>query len=93
MYICPTCCKNYIQSQNWHLRQQIFAFTTLIDRFTSDISIAYDSQAATASHRSCHQLIKFELLTQSITWIAPQSAAAPPVRMGLTKSFGGQIFA
>ena len=33
--ICPTCCKNYYQSLRWHLRQQIFAITTLIDRFTS----------------------------------------------------------
>ena len=44
--ICPTCCKNYYQSLRWHLRQQIFAITTLIDRFTSDISIAYDSAVA-----------------------------------------------
>ena len=47
--ICPTCCKNYYQSLRWHLRQQIFAITTLIDRFTSDISIAYDSGSCSPS--------------------------------------------
>ncbi|WP_418841815.1 hypothetical protein [Ruminococcus sp.] len=31
-----------------------------------------------------NRLIKFELLTQSIMWLAPRSAADPPVRMGLT---------
>ena len=31
-----TFCKNYfLQSPRWHHRQQIFAYTTLIDRFTS----------------------------------------------------------
>ena len=39
---------------------------------------------------SRHQLIKFELLTQSITWISPPSAAAPPVRMGLTNHLVGK---
>ena len=37
-----------------------------------------------------NQLIKFELLTQSITWISPPSAAAPPVRMGLTNLLVGK---
>ena len=41
--ICPTCCKNYYQSLRWHLRQQIFAITTLIDRFTSDIGFRVSS--------------------------------------------------
>ena len=37
-----------------------------------------------------NQLIKFELLTQSITRLTPQSAAAPPVRMGLTNHLVGK---
>ena len=38
-----------------------------------------------------NRLIKFELLTQSIMWLAPRSAADPPVRMGLTNMLGGLI--
>ena len=37
-----------------------------------------------------NQLIKFELLTQSITRLTPQSAVAPPVRMGLTNLLVGK---
>ena len=39
-----TFCKNYfLQSPRWHLCQQIFAYTTLIDRFTSDIGFRVSS--------------------------------------------------
>ena len=76
-----TFCKNYfLQSPRWHLCQQIFAYTTLIDRFTSDIGFRVSPR---------NQLIKFELLTQSITRLTPQSAVAPPVRMGLTNLLVG----
>ena len=90
--ICPTCCKNYYQ-----LYVGIFAskylLLLLLLTVSQVISLSHTIQGLQSFACSRHQLIKFELLTQSITWIYSTIGSCPACPYGLNQSLGGQIFA
>ena len=89
--ICPTCCKTIIRVYVGIFASKYLLLLLLLT-VSQVISLSHTIRGVLQSFAcSRHQLIKFELLTQSITWISPPSAAAPPVRMGLTNLLVGNI--